>query len=134
MNMPNRASRHQEVRWAASGSETSRAHWAFSNWTPNKKTHIKRIFPRRQSKDIRMFKHLRLALVIGAPQLPIHEFKVLLPIVSGNIVAAAPHVICHGIANRSFEPGHLHLCNARFFIESIYGRGGPCHEKFSFRE
>src|SRR6266567_705508 len=55
MNMPNRASRHHAVRWAASGSETSRAHWAFSNWTPNKKTHIKRIFPRRQSKDIRMF-------------------------------------------------------------------------------
>ena len=57
---------------------------------------------------------LGLALVIGAPQLPIDEITVLLPIVSGDIVVAAPHVVCHGIANRIFEPGHLHVCNARF--------------------
>src|ERR1035437_7435021 len=35
-NIPNRASRHHSMRWDASGSETSGAHWAFERVAPMK--------------------------------------------------------------------------------------------------
>src|ERR1039457_3910277 len=53
--MPNRASRHQAIRCAASGSETSGAHWGFSDCVLSRKRHTNHNLLRRENKRVKRF-------------------------------------------------------------------------------